>query len=714
MTKDKKRPKKNTQKTLEDIVNIFKEQPKKRYNAANIAQKLAYPVPTQAVEAYLQTLVQERKVRKHAGEKYSLVPHEQKQQAFVVEGVVDMTKRGSAFIVSETLKNDILVSARDLLFALDGDRVRVECMPRRKPTQRPEGRVVQVLQRGRDAFIGTLHLSAKYAFVVPDLDNMPVDIFVPLENTAQAITGQKVVVKILKWHDEKNRNPVGKVTKILGMAGSSDIEMQSILLENGFDLEFSDEVLAEAAALNDTLTSEELATRRDFRGITTFTIDPDTAKDFDDALSLRYLPNEHYEIGVHIADVAHFVKPDTELDKEAFKRSTSVYLVDRALPMLPEHLSNELCSLRPHEDKFTFSAVFTFDKNFNVVEKWFGRTLIHSNRRFTYEEAQQVLETNNGDYVKELTLLNKIAHKLRKQRYKNGAITFEMPEAKFVLAPDGTPLSVQKRERKDAHMLVEDFMLLANKEVATFIATKTQDIEVPYIYRIHDTPDPDKLTEFSLFAAELGYKLSLKDPAKIAKSLNDLTKEAAQRPELQLLLPLAIRTMAKAAYSTARIGHYGLAFEHYAHFTSPIRRYSDVLAHRLLYLNLQKTYITDATLLEQQCKHISAQERKAMEAERESVKYKQAEYIRQFVGKEFQGRISGMTERSLFVELGDTLCEGVVPISELDEPFRFDSRLKTVGTVTGRIIRFGDPITVVVKSVNLERRQVELTPVERS
>jgi ribonuclease R len=447
------------------------------------------------------------------------------------------------------------------------------------------------------------------------------------------------------------------------------------------------------------------------------TIDPSDAKDFDDALSIRQLENGDWEVGVHIADVTHYLLPDTALDKEAYWRSTSVYLVDRCCPMLPENLSNGVCSLRPNEDKLTFSAVFTFDDTFKLKKEWFGKTVTHSNRRFSYEEAQQVLETGEGDMSNELNVLNQIALKLRKARFRKGAINFETEEVRFKLDENGVPLEVYIKERKDSNMLIEDFMLLANKEVATYIAKK-EAIEIPFVYRIHDTPDPSKLADFASFARELGINLILDTPKNIAKSLNDLMKQSEKNDALKLLTPLAIRCMAKAEYSTNNIGHYGLAFEKYGRFTSPIRRYSDVLAHRILADNLEKkkTIRVNKELLEARCNRISKQERKAAEAERESVKYKQVEFIKNHIGEEFDGIISGMMDRGIFIELKGLKCEGMVPFNEMAEPFQVEpSRLKAKGVISGQILRPGDTVRVRVLRADLDKRQIELqwVPIEK-
>jgi ribonuclease R len=540
-----------------------------------------------------------------------------------------------------------------------------------------------------------------------------IDIRVHFKDLNGADEGDKAIVKVTDWGKGQNQTLIGKVVTNLGKAESNDVEMNAILINNGFNIAFPPEVIAESELLEAEISDEIVAERRDFRGITTFTIDPDTAKDFDDALSLRKLENGHIEIGVHIADVTHFVKPGTELDKEAFNRSTSVYLVDRVAPMLPEKLSNELCSLRPHEDKFTFSAVFEFNDNFDIVSKWFGKTLIHSDRRFTYEEAQEIIETGKGDFSEEMLLMNDIAHKLRKDKFSQGAITFEADEVKFELDEKGKPIGVYVKERKDAHMLVEDFMLIANKYVAKYIHDKGGKIEIPFVYRVHDEPDPGKLADFAAFAKELGFNMLIDTPEHIVESFNSLAEKTKEDGALKMLEPLAIRTMSKAIYTTDNIGHYGLGFDFYAHFTSPIRRYADVLVHRILFQNLDQVKRWDKSALEDQCVHISAQERKAMQAERESVKYKAVEFMQDKIGQEFEAQISGMIDKGIFVQMKDSLAEGLILFSDMKESFTIsESRLKAEGSKTGRIIKMGDEVKVKLLDADLHARELEFELVE--
>lgn len=671
----------------------------------------------------------------------------------IIEGRVDMTRTGAAYIVTDMMDTDVYVPPKYVNSALNGDTVRVLLFapaPYRggrrgvSQTQRkPEGEVLEVLKRANEFFIGTIRLNRKYALFLPDNPNVPTDIFLPIEAIAGAEDGDKVVVKVTDWQEGKGRVPVGKVTQVLGKIGGNDFEMKKILINAGFQLAHSEEAEREAARIPETISPQEIELRRDFRDILTFTIDPEDAKDFDDALSIReFLPaganakegeRGNLEIGVHIADVTYYLKPDSVLDREAFERSTSVYLVDRCNPMLPEKLSNNLCSLVPEQDRLTFSAVFVFDPKDKIISRWFGKTIIHSAKRFAYEEAQTILDKKPSEELQNhprftelewaLKNLQRLASKMRKEREKNGAIGFETDEVRFRLAPDGTPLEAYVKERKEAHLLIEDFMLLANKEVALYMqpplkAKKEDSPEAlnrggavtPFIFRIHDLPDMSKIADFARFALELGVPMKVDTPKQIAQSFNELMKKARTDDRLKVLEPLAIRTMAKAVYSSNNIGHYGLGFTHYSHFTSPIRRYSDVLAHRILERNLDgKTYKMDASKLEEQCKHISNQERKAAEAERESTKYKQAEYMSTKVGETFDGIISGIIERGFFVELPDSKAEGLIDFRYLDDTYSLEEgNLRVTGRRTKRSFKMGDRVKVRVVAVDLAKRQIEM------
>ena len=709
--KTKTKDLKLTSKQLQtQIFKLFKRHPKKLLNPKQIIQKLKVSNNKDSVQYALDQLVEAGKVISPDQYKYKLQPKGIGGSGSTFhEGKVDMTRTGSAYVICDDLDNDVHVSAKFLNTALNGDRVRIRAwIP--KGRRRAEGEVVEVLERSRDHFIGTIWMYPKHAIVVPD-GIVALDIIVDHEDMREAKDQDKVVVKIVDWQDKQYKGIRGAVTTVLGRAGSNDIEMKTILINNGFQLEFPDEVMKESEAIPEIISEEEITKRRDFRSVTTFTIDPDTAKDFDDALSIEYLENGNCEIGVHIADVTHYVNEGSALDKEAYDRSTSVYLVDRVLPMLPEKLSNGVCSLRPNEDKLTFSASFIFNKDGKIINRWFGKAIIHSDHRFAYEEAQEVLENGKGPFADELKQLNKLAKILRKQKFKNGAINFETEEVKFKLDESGKPIDIYVKVRKDAHMLIEDFMLLANREVALFIDRKAAGNEIPYIYRVHDEPAIDKVEEFARFAREIGFEMDISDPKMIARSYNRLAEQAQTDPGLKLIMPLAIRTMAKAAYSSDNVGHYGLGFEFYSHFTSPIRRYSDVLAHRILEKNLEeeRVYRVNKSKLEEKCQHISMQERRAMDAERDSIKYKQVEFIENHIGEEFDGFIAGIIDRGIFVELAGSRIEGMVSFETMDEIFTIEpSKLKIKGFSSGEVYKIGDQIRVRIVSANKSAKQVEM------
>ncbi len=629
--------------------------------------------------------------------------------AKVYEGKVDMTRSGAAYLICVELKEDIYINRRDTNRAFDGDTVKFIITSQNRKGKL-EGKIIEVVKRAADFYVGTVHLSPNFAFVVPDKEGMSADLYIPLEKLNKAENGDKVIAKIIEW-PEHLKNPIGMVIDILGKSGSHDVEMKSILIENGFSLEFSEDALEELQNINENISAEEIAARRDFRTITTFTIDPEDAKDFDDALSVEYLDNGNVEVGVHIADVTHYVQPKTALDKNGYDRATSVYLVDRVLPMLPEKISNFLCSLRPNEDKLTFSAVFELNHRAEVVNVWYGKTIIHSDKRFTYAEAQAVIEGAENLYSKEMLTLDKLAKIIRGKRMKNGSIAFESSEVRFKLDANGKPLSVYVKEVLDANKLIEEYMLLANKYVAKYIARlRLQKNQVPNVYRVHDTPDPIKLETFAEFAKRFGYKLKFESPAQTAATLNDLFIRIQGKKEKNVLEQLAIRTMAKAYYSTNNIGHYGLAFEHYSHFTSPIRRYPDMLTHRILFECLNEQPIPyEKDPLEEMCLHVSARERAAMTAERESTKFKQVEYLSERLGQEFDGIISGVIGKGLFVELVENKCEGFIPAEKIGYgDMRFEeAKYCLTDMVTGNHFYLGDEIRVKVVSADLERRKVE-------
>ncbi len=638
--------------------------------------------------------------------KYEL--HEQKT---FVEGRVDMTTDGSAFIVTDDeAESDIFVAPRKLRNALNGDRVKIYVYEKSKG-RRKEGEVIEIIKRAKMEFTGIVKLSDRFAFFVPDDRKMLHDIFIPLTELSGAKNGVKAVAEITDWPADA-KNPIGRIKNILGVQGENDTEMNAILAEYGFPLKFPAEVELEAEAISEDITEEEIAKRRDFREVTTFTIDPYDAKDFDDALSFKILDNGHYEVGVHIADVSHYIIPDSALDKEAYDRATSVYLVDRVIPMLPERLSNGLCSLRPNEDKLCFAAVFELDDEAHIIDEWFGKTIIHSNRRFTYEEVQEVIETKAGDFINEIEKLNELAYKLRDRKFKNGAISFESTEVKFKLDEQGKPIGVFVKERKDAHKLIEDFMLLANRKVAEFISKKGKGKKkYTFVYRSHDAPNPETLGNFAQFAARFGYHINMKNDRSIAKSLNHLMADVEGKKEQNVLTHLAIRSMAKAIYTTKSSSHYGLAFDHYTHFTSPIRRYPDVMVHRLLMHYLEDGQSANAEHYEALSKHCSEKEKKAADAERASVKYKQAEYLKDHVGTVYTGVISGVTEWGMYVQIIENNCEGMIRLRDIaDDFYTLDEKnYAIIGQRKKKVYQLGDEVQIKVKSVDLTKKQIDFS-----
>ncbi|WP_184543383.1 ribonuclease R [Mucilaginibacter sp. FT3.2] len=631
-----------------------------------------------------------------------------------IEGRVDLTNDGSAFIVTDDdLESDIFVAPRKLRNALHGDRVKVYVYAKSKG-KRKEGEIIEILQRAKMEFTGIVKLSERFAFFIPDDRKMMHDIFIPMSELNGAKNGIKAVAEITDWPAEA-KNPIGRIKHILGAQGENDTEMNAILAEYGFPLSFPAEVEHESEEISDVITPAEIARRRDFRNITTFTIDPFDAKDFDDALSFRILENGNYEVGVHIADVSHYIVPDSALDKEALDRATSVYLVDRVIPMLPERLSNGLCSLRPKEEKLCFSAVFELDENAFIQTEWYGKTIIYSDRRFTYEEVQEVIESHEGDFKDEILKLNALAYKLRDRKFKNGAISFETTEVKFKLDENGKPIGVYVKERKDAHKLIEDFMLLANRKVAEHVSKMGKGKhKFTFVYRAHDSPKPEALANFAQFAARFGYKINTKSDKETAKSLNFLMEDVEGKKEQNVLTHLAIRSMAKAIYTTKTSSHYGLAFDHYTHFTSPIRRYPDVMVHRLLFHYLNGGQSANAEHYEQLCLHSSQMEKKAADAERSSVKYKQAEYLRDQVGNMFTGIISGVTEWGMYVEIIENKCEGMIRLRDISDDFYTldEKNYCIIGQRKKKIYQLGDEVKIRVKNVDLTKKQIDFSLVQ--
>ncbi|WP_316849369.1 ribonuclease R [Pedobacter agri] len=631
-------------------------------------------------------------------------------QNFII-GTVDMTADGSAYIVPEDeFEKDVFVAPKKLKNALHGDTVKAYVFAK-KSGRKNDGEVVEIIKRAKSDFTGVIKISDRFAFVIADDKKMMHDIFVPLADTLEAKNGQRVLVTLSDW-PESAKNPIGIVKHVLGNQGENNTEMNAILAQYGFPLEFPPQVEKEANAIPEEIPADEIAKRKDFRNVLTFTIDPADAKDFDDAISYQKLPNGNHEIGIHIADVSHYVIQGTDLDKEAYSRATSVYLVDRVIPMLPERLSNGVCSLRPNEDKLCFAAVFELDEQANIQSEWYGRTVIHSDRRFSYEEAQEVIENKEGDYATEILKLNELAYILRDRKFKNGAISFESTEVKFKLDESGKPIGVYVKERKDAHKLIEDYMLLANRKVAEFVAKKQKgEKKLTFVYRVHDSPNMETLNTFATFASRFGYKINTKSDKEIAKSLNHLMADVEGKKEQNILTSLAIRSMAKAIYSTKKTSHYGLAFEYYTHFTSPIRRYPDVMAHRLLQTYLDGGKSADAEFYEVACAHSSAMEKRAADAERASIKYKQAEYLEENIGTEYKGIISGVTEWGMYVEIEENKCEGMIRLRDISDDFYVldEKNYCIVGQRKKKKYQLGDEVMIRVKKVDLSKRQIDFT-----
>ena len=616
---------------------------------------------------------------------------------------------GKNSVVTDTDGETLLIAERNSMHALNGDRVRVNIAAYRRGAE-PEAEVVEIIEKKEQVFIGTLKVDRHFGYLLTDSEYLATDIFIPKAKLKGGKTGDKAVVRITEWKQDF-KNPTGEVIDILGITGENTAEIHAILAEFGLPYKYPQAVEKAADKIEAGITDEVVAQRIDMRDVLTFTIDPVDAKDFDDALSYRVLPNGHFEVGVHIADVTHYVTPDSIIDKEAQKRATSVYLVDRVVPMLPEHLCNGICSLRPDEEKLAFSVIFEMDAQAKIYNSTIARTVIKSNRRFTYEEAQSVIETGMGDCVEAILALDAMAKVLRKERYEEGSVDFDRAEVKFDISPDGTPLGVYFKVSKDANKLIEEFMLLANRTVATYVG-KPKDKKKPkaFVYRVHDAPDPQRLADLAAIARSFGYKVkSSGTPREINRSINKMLAEVKGRGEENYLATLAIRSMAKAIYTTENIGHYGLGFDYYTHFTSPIRRYPDMLVHRLLERYLSGGRSVQVQKLEEQCKHSSEMEQLAANAERASIKYKQVEYMQSHLGENYSGIISGVTEWGLYVELNDNLCEGLVPMRDLaDDFYDFDEKNHClVGRRHNHRYRLGDNVDIKVARADLEKKQLD-------
>lgn len=693
------------EKLSQKIINLLNSNSQKGYSVSQISKKLGFRRKdyNREIPFVVKELEKEGHINALSNGSYKSA----REPEFIV-GKVDHVNQRFAYVIPSDGTEDIYVSANDLKFAMDGNTVRVG-LKEGKHGKRPEGMVLEILERGRDEFVGRIEFSPRFAFVIPDNRKIHQDIFINLSETMGAAHNDKVIVKIKHWpaHD---KSPEGEVIRILGKAGENNAEIHSIMAEFDLPFEFPGYVEDEANAIKEEFPKDEIAKRKDFRKITTFTIDPEDAKDFDDALSYRKLDNGNTEVGVHIADVTYYVKPNTQLEKEAFDRATSVYLVDRTIPMLPEKLSNGLCSLRPNEDKFTFAAVFELDEEAMIVTEWFGRTVIHSDRRFSYEEAQEGIVSGEGDFGSELQALNALALKLKAKKFAAGAVNFETTEVKFKLDEKGKPLGVIPKVRQDAHKLIEEFMLLANRQVARFVYNKKKgEDKLTFVYRTHDFPDPEKIETFATFARRFGHELKT-DGSAVSKSLNNLMTSIEGKPEENVLQQLAIRSMAKAKYTTEAMGHFGLAFDHYSHFTSPIRRYPDMMVHRLLQHYLDEGKSVKKEDYEEKCVHSSEREKRAAEAERASIKYKQVEFMSMAEAKVFDGIISGVTEWGIFIEIVETKCEGMVRMVDLkDDYYEFDEKnYRVIGRKNKKMYSLGDKVLVVVKNTDIDRRTIDL------
>ena len=707
-----------TNEQIEQTVRkLFESEPNKVFNYKQVCYLFGQTSMSQKrqVVSVLEALVVLGFLTEVEMGRYRLKHAERKTKGNALEGTFRYF-RGNASVVVEGMEEPLAIEERDAAHALDGDKVRIAQTTLKGRVVRKVWQVTKIIERSTRTYVGKIKITRQGAFVTNESRDMRMPIQILEEDLGEVEDRDKVIVRVRSW-SSRDRNPIGEIVDILGKTGSADAEMHAILAEYGLPYHYPEEVEQAATSLSGEITEEALREREDFRSITTFTIDPRDAKDFDDALSIRKLENGNWEIGVHIADVSHFVRPGDIIDKEAYNRATSIYLVDRTIPMLPEYLSNGLCSLRPNEDKYSYSCIFEMSDDAKVQASRIVRTVICSDRRFTYEEAQEIIERGDGDYAEEILTLNRLAQQIREERFKAGSIAFERPEVRFLIDDAGKPISVYLKESLPAHQLIEEFMLLANKTVAERIGRRRGNAKVkPFVYRVHDEPDMEKLGQLSSFAATLGYTFKVGASSKaVSKNLNKFLAEVKDKPEGDKFATIAVRTMAKAKYTAENIGHYGLAFPYYTHFTSPIRRYPDLMVHRLLthYL-VDKGAPVDEALLEHECEHSSAMEVLASQAERSSIRYKQVEYMQQYVGYGFEGTISGLAEWGIYVELNDSKCEGLVPMRDLsDDYYEYDEKnFCLVGRSSGRRYVMGDQLVVRVAGANLERKQLDFQLIE--
>jgi ribonuclease R len=692
-----------------EILSIFKSNPRKPLNHKQVSSTLG--IKDGGIRGLIQAILDEEvttgKLIEESRGKYLLAKVEQS----TIEGTIQITRFGRGFLIVDGNPNDIPIPKGETGTALWGDRVEVVMASH---ARKPKGRVVSIVKRARKQYVGIMEMGRRTNFAIPTDQKIHIDFFIPEENLNGAEQGQKVVIEIESW-DDAGDSPIGRIVEVLGQPGDNNVEMHAILVEFGLPYAFDDEVLSDADKIPKEITQTDVKARRDMRKVTTFTIDPADAKDFDDALSVQQIEDGNWEVGVHIADVSHYLQPGTVLDDEAFERATSVYLVDRTIPMLPEVLSNELCSLRPNEDKLCFSAVFELDENGVLKKEWFGRTVIHSDRRFSYEEAQDVIESGKGDFDKEILQLDKMAKQMRKARFQKGGIDFNTEEVKFNLAEDGKPLGVYIKAMKDSNKLIEDFMLLANTRVASAVGNPKKGDPKTFVYRVHDKPDPEKLNSLRQFALHFGYRMPAPTVNNAEKLISDLLKEVQGKPEEDTIKVMAIRSMAKAEYSTNNLGHFGLAFDFYSHFTSPIRRYPDVMVHRLLQRYLDGGSSVSEEAYESKCRHSSEREKRAAEAERASIKYKQVEFLMSKVGEHFEGVVSGLTDHGIYVELTENKCEGRVSVELLrDDFYRFDQeRYELRGQKSGKTFQLGDKLEIKVVGADLMKRQLDFEFIQK-
>ncbi|MGV8945839.1 MAG: ribonuclease R [Lutibacter sp.] len=712
------------------ISKILNQFPDKSFNYRQICAKLEITDANgrNQVIKELEALKAQKKIEEVERGKYKIAAISR-----YYTGTIDATSNGNGYFICDELDHDIYIPARNLNRALHKDTVKIYLYKRQK-NSREEGDVVEIITRAKTDFVGVLQLNNNFGFVIPDDSKMYSDIFIPKNKLKNAEHGMKVLARMVDW-PENSKNPFGEILEVLGKPGDHDTEIHSILLEYGLPYKFEEKVENEAAKLPIEITKEEIGKRRDMRNDLTFTIDPKDAKDFDDALSFKILENGNYEIGIHIADVSHYLRENTFLDDEAYNRATSVYLVDRVVPMLPEILSNGVCSLRPNEEKLTFSAVFEVNNKSQVIHEWFGRTVTYSNQRFSYEEAQEIIESKNGVISSNISLtgeqytvepeivtavlkMDELAKILRKNRLQQGAITFDRAEVKFILDENSEPTGVYFKEAKDANKLIEEFMLLANRKVAEFVGkSKGVPTKNTFIYRVHDEPNIDKLAALQTIVSKFGYtnKIDFSSKEATAASLNKLLSDVSGKSEANMIETLAVRTMSKAVYTTDNIGHYGLAFEYYSHFTSPIRRYPDVMTHRLLQHYLLGGKSPKAEIYEEKCKHSSEREQLATNAERDSIKYMQVKYMQKHMDQEFKGVISGVTEWGIYVEIIENGCEGMCRIREIKDDFYiFDEKqYALVGQSTNNLYQLGDQVLIKVKNADLERKHLDFTLLEK-